>query len=239
MRIKKTQAIASMVIDRVLGLSGPSSWPQSRVGSPGLATPEVRKLIMVAWLAVATGVLVLVVIFSQILTRMFPQMTGGHSRMSLVITELREMSTTYRGRLDVVVGAAAISVFTHGLNVVAFYLVGRMLFPSMATTLVQHFLMVPLTLFTMAVPLPFGALGLSEEVSQQLFKLVAHPRGALAMMAFRSLSCTQAPRLALRLSLDSERVRRLTASAHDIDDELIEGERVSSINGRSASCRRP
>ncbi len=179
---------------------------------------------MVAWLAVAMGVLVLVVIFSQILTRMFPQMTGGHSRMSLVITELREMSTTYRGRLDVVVGAAAISVFTHGLNVVAFYLVGRMLFPSMATTLVQHFLMVPLTLFTMAVPLPFGALGLSEEVSQQLFKLVAHPSGALAMMAFRVLMYAGAAIGACAYLWNLKEVRRLTASAHDIDDELIEGE---------------
>ena len=64
----------------------------------------------------------------------------------------------------------------HALNVVAFYLVGRMLFPAMTTTLVEHFLMVPLTLFTMAVPLPFGALGLSEEVGDQLFKLVGPPQ---------------------------------------------------------------
>ena len=43
----------------------------------------------------------------------------------------------------------------------------------------------PLVFFTTAVPLPFGALGLSEEVSQQLFEMVAHPGGALAMMGFR------------------------------------------------------
>ena len=47
--------------------------------------------------------------------------------------------------------------------------------------------MVPLTLFTTAVPLPFGRLGLSEQVSQELFKLVEHPGGALAMMGFRVL----------------------------------------------------
>ena len=57
----------------------------------------------------------------------------------------------------------------------------------MTTTLAQHFLMVPLTLFTLAVPLPFGALGLTELVGGQLFKLVGHPDGELAMMGFRVL----------------------------------------------------
>jgi len=47
--------------------------------------------------------------------------------------------------------------------------------------------LVPLTLFTMAVPLPFGALGLCEEVGDQLLKLVGHPSGALAMMGLRVL----------------------------------------------------
>ena len=56
MRIRKTQAIASMVIDRILGLlglfilasiAGAFAW--------GLATTDVRKLIMAAWVAVGTG----------------------------------------------------------------------------------------------------------------------------------------------------------------------------------------
>ncbi len=225
MRIRKTQAIASMVIDRILGLlglfilasiAGAFAW--------GLATPDVQKLIVAAWVAVGIGVFVLVVIFSQVVTRMFPQLTRGHSRLSLIVSELREMSTTYRSRLDVVVGAAAISVCTHGLNVVAFYLVGRMLFPSMPTTLAQHFLMVPLTLFSMAVPLPFGALGLSEEVGQQLFKLVGHPSGALAMMGFRVLMYAGALVGACVYLWNFREVRALTASAHELEDEILEGE---------------
>ena len=75
----------------------------------------------------------------------------------------------------------------------------------MTTTLVQHFLMVPLTLFSMAVPLPFGALGLSEEVGQQLFKLVGHPSGALAMMGFRVLMYGGGLGRRMRLPVESER----------------------------------
>jgi uncharacterized iron-regulated membrane protein len=44
-----------------------------------------------------------------------------------------------------------------------------------------------LILFTTAVPLPFGALGLSEQVSGRLFGLVHHPAGAVAMMGYRVL----------------------------------------------------
>ena len=47
--------------------------------------------------------------------------------------------------------------------------------------------MVPLTLFTMAVPLPFGALGLTEQVSSSSSGWSTHPGGALAMMGFRVL----------------------------------------------------
>jgi uncharacterized protein (TIRG00374 family) len=225
MRIKKTQAIASMVIDRILGLFGLFILASVAGGFAWrLATDDVRKLIIAAWVAAGLGAVALLVIFSQVLTRMFPRLSREHSRLSLIVSELREMSTTYRGRLDVVLVATVLSVCNHGLNVVAFYLVGRMLFPSMPTTLVQHFLMGPLTLFTMAVPLPFGALGLSEEVGQQLFQLVEHPSGALAMMGFRVLMYAGGLVGACVYFWNFKEVRSLTASVHDIEDQIQEGE---------------
>ena len=175
---------------------------------------------------------------------MFPQLTRGHSRLGLIVSELREMSTTYRGRLDVVVGAAALlRLHTTALNVVAFYLVGRMLFPTMTTTLVQHFLMVPLTLFSMAVPLPFGALGLSEEVGQQLFKLVGHPSGALAMMGFRVLMYAGSGLIGACVYLwKLKEVRALTASAHEIEEEILRrgvGPKTNVTGQLKAATRMP
>ena len=134
------------------------------------------------------------------------------------------MSTTYSRRLDVVVLCGLMSMVNHSLNVLAFYLVGRMLFPSMTTTLVDHFLMVPLTLFTMAVPLPFGALGLTEGVSEQLLNLVGHPSGALTMMGFRVLMYGGALIGACVYLAKLKEVRGLTAAAHQIEEELIEGD---------------
>jgi uncharacterized membrane protein YbhN (UPF0104 family) len=228
MRIKKTQAIASMLIDRVLGLlglfvlaalAGILAW-----SLPG-TTADVRKLIMAAWTATGLGFLLLAVIFSQVITRMFPGLAGsGHGPLGGIMVELREMSTTYRRRLDVVAAALCLSVLGHALNVTAFYLMGLMLFPdSMTTTLAQHFLMVPLSLFTMVVPIPFGALGVTEEVANQLGKTVGHPGGALAMLAFRVLMYSCGLISACVYLAKIREVRGLTAEAHHLEEELESG----------------
>jgi uncharacterized membrane protein YbhN (UPF0104 family) len=224
MHIKKTQAIASMVIDRIVGLlalfivaaiAGAFAWQ--------VAGDDVRKLIVTAWVAVIVGFAALAAIFARTLTRLFPGLVHGRSRLGLIVTELGEMSNTYRSRLDVVSGCLALSVVNHALNVTAFYVVGRMLFPKMVTTFAQHFLMAPLMFFTTAVPLPFGALGLTEEVGDQLFKLVGHPSGALAMMGFRVLMYSGGLIGACVYLAKLKEVRELTAAAHQIEDEPLAG----------------
>jgi len=191
MHIKKTQAIASMLIDRILGLLGLFGLAAGAgVLVWGVASPDVRKLIVAAWLALGLSVLLLAAIFSSVQVCRFSRSAEARQgRLGLIMSELEAMSTTYRLRLDVVLGVLGLSVTGHALSVLAFFTVGKMLFPTeMTTTLAQHFLMVPLTLFSTIVPLPFGALGLSEEIGDQLFKLVGHPSGALSMMGFRVLT---------------------------------------------------
>jgi uncharacterized membrane protein YbhN (UPF0104 family) len=211
MDLKKTQAIVSMAIDRIVGLlglfilasiAGLLAWPK--------ASGEVATLIVASWVATGLGVLVLATIFGQVITRAIPRLGTGHSRFSLIASELKEMSSTYRRHLDVVASCALMSMGNHSLNVVAFYLVGRMLYPQMETTLGAHFLITPLTLFTMAVPLPFGALGLTEGVGNELFKLVGHPSGFLAMMGFRVVMYVSGVIGALVYLVKLQEVRELT-----------------------------
>ncbi len=182
---RKTQAVASMVIDRLLGLlglfllagaSGAWAWPG--------AGSDVRRLIVVVWLAVAAGVVGLTILFTPSLYLPLERLFAGRKRLQTLFAELVAMASAYRRRLGVVLAALAMAMGNHSLNVLSFYLVSKALFPSLPT-LAQHFLLVPLTLFTTAVPLPFGALGLTEQVSDQLFKLVSHPNGAVAMMGYR------------------------------------------------------
>ena len=130
------------------------------------------------------------------------------------------MSATYRRRLGLVAGCLLSASLTHGLFVVAFYAVSRALFRNGLPSFADHLLMVPLTLFTTAVPLPFGALGLTENISARLFDLVGHPGGALAMMGFRVLMYGGGL-LSLSVYLANLRqVRSLTATADRLQDDL-------------------
>lgn len=225
MEINRTQAIASMVIDRILGLlglfvlagvAGAFAWPMA--GKP------VKVLIGLDWAAVVAGFTVLTLIFTQALTRTFPKLTQGHNRSSGILHELSVMSTTYRRRLDVVAGSLAVSTVIHFTMVVGFYVVSRAIFPLYLPSFGQHLVIVPLTLFTTAVPLPFGALGLTENISAELFKLVNHPGGALAMMGFRVLMYTGGLVSVCVYLANLRQVRSLTETAEELKEELEEND---------------
>lgn len=227
MHIRRTQAVASMVIDRILGLLGLFVLAAvAGIIAWSMANSDVRKLIMAAWIMTAGATLALVLIFTQGLTRWFPSLNHpGRGRLGTVIVELNTMSSIYRRRLDVVFAGLLLSMLVHTLNVLAFYLMGKMLFgTAMTTTLGEHFLMVPLTLFTMVVPIPFGALGVSEEVGRQLGNLVGHPNGALAMLGFRVLMYACGLIAACVYLANHREIRELTAGAHHLEEELVRGE---------------
>lgn len=184
---RKTQAVASILVDRVVGmlglfalasLAGILAWPN--------VSAQVHRLIALVWLVLAVGLVGLAVVFTPPLFAVFGRVVGHSRRLSVVVAELQVMAAAYRARVAVVAAGVVMSMGIHSLNVLGFYAASRALFPQVSG-LAQHFLMFPLVLFTTAIPLPFGALGLGEEVSRQLFQLVQQSSGAVTMMAFRVL----------------------------------------------------
>lgn len=183
---RRTQAVATMVIDRILGLvglfllagaTGAVAW--------GGAGPEVRRLIVVVWAAAAAGLFGMAVLFTPALYRPLRRLVAGRGRLEVGFDELLTMASAYRSRLGTVAAMLGLAVGIHALYVLVFYGTSRAVFHQGLPGLMQHMVIVPLVLFTTAVPLPFGALGLAEGVSDKLFGLVGHPSGAVAMMAFR------------------------------------------------------
>jgi hypothetical protein len=139
------------------------------------------------------------------------------SRWSNIASELSAMSSTYRQRPGAILMGLVLSVLSHGLTVLVFFLLGKALFGvRMAATLGHHFLMVPLTLLTMAAPLPFGALGLSEEAGSHLLGMVGHPSGAVVMMALRGLMIACGLEGACVCLLGFKELPTLTAAAGDL-----------------------
>ncbi|HEU5118915.1 MAG TPA: hypothetical protein VFT74_20150, partial [Isosphaeraceae bacterium] len=104
------------------------------------------------------------------------------------IAELSAAGIAYRRRFDAIVLGAALASLTHLGNVVAFHLASLAMFPAREVpSFAQELMIVPLVLFSTAIPLPFGALGASEGVSGLLFRSVGFRGGAIAMLAFRLL----------------------------------------------------
>jgi glycosyltransferase 2 family protein len=184
----RTRALASMVIDRLIGLLGlfllasATGWLAWRGSGP-----EARRLILAAWVAAAAGALGLAVLFAPALYRPLARLVAGRPRLAAIVRDLGAMGDAYRARIKVVLATLVMAACIHGLYVISFYTVSLALFGGRTPGLSQHLIIVPLVLFTTAVPLPFGALGLTEKVSGVLFKLVRHPGGAVAMMAYRAV----------------------------------------------------
>ncbi len=177
---KRTQPIASCVIDRLLGLLGLFllAFGAGLAGWKGL--PEsVHELVVTAGIAslVTAGILALA---------FFPIGRVRPGRSAKWRVELAAVGASYRTHPASVVLGLLMSVATHALNVSAFYFLSQALFPSVPS-IFAHLLIVPIVLFSTALPLPFGALGASEAISLELFRLTGHPGGALAMMGFRVL----------------------------------------------------
>jgi uncharacterized protein (TIRG00374 family) len=224
MQIKRTQAIASMLMDRCLGLLGLlilAAGAGALVWNP--ATTEVRRLAVAAWAMLGCSMaFVLALLAHKPFGSFAVPLARSHSRLSMVATELNAMSRTYRKRPGVLVTGLLLSLLSHGLTVTVFYLLGKAFFGSrMATSLEQHFLMVPLILLTMAVPLPFGALGLSEDVGSHLFGMVRHPSGAIALLGLRLLMVACALESACLYLLRLQEVRELTEETRNLPNRFI------------------
>ena len=184
---RKTQAVASMVIDRALGLLGLFTL----AGAVGVfvwrgASAEVRPVIMFAWFMVLCGVAGLTILFSPALFRPFLDRLNPSGKVGKALSELVAMASVYRQRLSVVVIALGLAMIGHALYVLAFYLANRGFFGVESPSLASHFVVVPLILLSTAIPMPFGALGVAEQVSEKLFSdLLAFSGGAIAMLGYR------------------------------------------------------
>ena len=189
----KASAIASMVIDRILGLAGLFVLAGvAGLFALGRANMQVRVLIGIVWLLLVCGLAALALLFTPRLYPILDRLTARRAGLARIVKELEAAASAYRARPGTILGCLAASTCIHGLFVVVFYSVSRAIFTNLPS-FAEHFLIVPLVLFTMAVPLPFGALGLSENVSGLLFALgkssegAAADNGAVAMMAFRTI----------------------------------------------------
>jgi hypothetical protein len=165
----------------------------------------------------------LAILFSPGLYGPLLKLVAGRPRLATFGNELVTLASAYRNRIPIVVATIGMAILGHTLNVLAFTLVDRALYGSAAPSLLRHLVITPLVLFTMAVPLPFGALGLSEKASEKLFDLVNFPGGAVAMMGFRLVMYAAGLISAIVYLFNARQVRALRSEAEQIGRDLEHG----------------
>lgn len=191
---QKPRAVASVVVDFLAGLLG-LFLIAAIVGTLGWSRldPRVNVFVIVAWGGVLSAIVPLYASFRP-----------RRSRRPLP-------GAAFRQRPAVIPLAVLMGTGTHALNVLAFHSVSVAMYGASVPGLAEHFLIVPLVLFTTAVPLPFGALGVSEQASAGLFGMMGYRNGAVAMLGFRLLQFAGAAIGAGVYVMNAREVRRLAA----------------------------
>jgi uncharacterized protein (TIRG00374 family) len=225
---RKTRAIASILIDRAIGILGLFLL----AGAMGLwnwpaAPTQVRPLIVVVWSALLAGGLGLGAVFSPPLLRILERTLASRERFRMIAGDLHAMSLAYRDRKGAIALGLTMSTISHALYALSFAAVSAALLPH-PPSVTQHLQMVPLVLFTTIFPLPFGALGLSEQVSDELFGMINHPSGALSMLGFRVIGLAVACISIIIYVVNARGARRPGAPQDD---------NAPLLPGRSASYR--
>ncbi len=219
---KNTRAISSIVLDRILGLMG-LFLLAGLCGLPAWAKAEeaLHVLIVVVWSAFFGGVVLLTIVFTPSLYKPVNRLLVKRPKLEAILVELEFMAGAYRRQFGVLLGVLLLSLLIHGLNVFAFYLISQSLFrgdPNLPG-LLDHYVITPLVLFSIAIPIPFGALGVSEQVGLKLFDLVNYKGGGVAMMGFRILMYTGGVVSLCVYLANRSQVRALEQTAEVLDIE--------------------
>ena len=222
MNLPRTQAITTLLVDRIVGLLG-LFFLASVTALAGWSelSPAIQRLGIFAMLMALAGSVGLAVILLDLPTKLLPKLAASQGKLGILIRELSSLSRSYCKRWPGLVGAVLVSGLCHAMTSMACYMVGLALFPNFQVGLSKHLLIFPLVLFSTAVPLPFGALGFSEEISDQLFQLVGHPSGAVAMMGYRVLMYSFSLLAMVVYLWNINTIRDLTRQVENIEESVV------------------
>ncbi len=237
---RRAEAVASVVIDRIIGLYGLFVVAAAAVLWEGCYASDVRdirilsQIVLLGFGVGGVGILLMLI----------PGFT--HGKLSHTITRLPRVGhlfgrllgaiRLFRQKLGTVAAALAISILVHSGTTLGFYLIaGGLSLPS--PTLAQHFLVVPLTLLANAVPLPMGGLGAGEFALDALYQhtaQIAEGSGLIVSLGYRVITILVAAtgvvyylanRTFMNRVLESEEseIESLEHSLEDVGREEVDG----------------
>lgn len=222
---RRAKAVASVLVDRVIGLYSLLLVATLGVLFTGLAdrSTELSVLSRVLFSATAVGAL-------GIFVMLVPGFTKGRLTSALarvpklggILLQLIHAVRMYRQRWVALGLALAMSLVVHGLLATAVFLVATSLF-SEAPSLDQHVVVVPISLVAAALPISPAGLGTFEVCLEELYKIMegSHaPPGVTVALVFRLMTIGVAAIGAIYYLACRREVREVLAEAsREIESE--------------------
>jgi hypothetical protein len=169
---KRAEAVATVFIDRVVGLYGLFVVATIAILSTGLLSTPVEQIRIISLGTLASTLVgalgILALLIPGVTNGRFTKLLGDLPRVGPLFERLIGAIRMYRQRMGVLILAGVMSMFVHSMITVGIYLVARGL-PGNAPSLGEHFLIVPLSMVAGALPLPLNGLGATEYVIEFLY----------------------------------------------------------------------
>jgi uncharacterized protein (TIRG00374 family) len=222
---RKTEAVATVVIDRVVGL-----YAMLVVGSLGLALVSqqisqhalVQKLQVVVWSALAVGTLGFAWVMSPLATG--KRVRGLADRLPAVghtVTQLIDATVIYRSRRGYVFAALGLAMLTHCLLILAFWCTSQGL-PVYEPTFPENASIVPPSLVAGALPLTPGGLGTMEAAIEFFYVTLGAQKGdgTIVALAYRAMTYVVAAIGACYYLTARKKIDTLLHEAEELAEEL-------------------
>jgi uncharacterized protein (TIRG00374 family) len=193
---RRAQAVATVLIDRIVGLYALFLVASTAVLYEGLWFAESRavricaKGTLIGTVLGAVGIVMLLVPgFTQ---GRFSEFLRNLPRTGRIFHQLLDAVRMYRSRLGTIALSVVLSIGVHILTVFGYYVLGLAV-PGASPTLGDHFVIVPLAMVAGAVPITPNGLGTMEAAIEELFTLmtdgeVPGSRGLLISLIFRIIT---------------------------------------------------
>jgi uncharacterized protein (TIRG00374 family) len=222
---KRTEAVASVVIDRVVGLYAMllvASVGQFLAGGFESSSRELRALsTFVAVLAVLGTLGVLLLMVPAVTGPRVADILGQAPVVGPTLVRLVAAAAAYRHERRYLFCAIVIAVCTHTTLVLSIWSIGRGL-PVHAPSLPVTFLVGPMSLCAGAIPLTPGGLGTFEGAMDKLYEAVgSHPGdGLLVAITYRLMTYVMAAAGAVFYLRSRATVDQILHEAEELEEEI-------------------
>ncbi|MCH2125169.1 MAG: flippase-like domain-containing protein [Pirellulaceae bacterium] len=189
---KRPEAVATVVVDRVIGLYGLLVLTTITIlvngihylgGSPN-GDLDVTMICRSTLFATTVGTIGLIaVLIPRVTQSPLIRWVGSLPKIGGILERLIDAVQMYRLRAPILLGSCVMSVATHAMFVISIYLIATALYPQ-TPSIGAHFIIAPLANAAAALPFTPGGLGVYEATMDALYHIIPGEGNASIVSGF-------------------------------------------------------